>query len=154
MVKHLLIFHFTPQVFQMASFLTDFGKHWNFLLCGLTELFWTTMNLGSWHLEFPLPSYLSILKITPYNRSDDQYLFTTTSALDMDNSRSLGNLQCIFCLPNQAEAIHIPLNQAIISTKAVCMWERFKNKDNDLAKENVFNLNKENLIMLRENCLI
>lgn len=34
------------------------------------------------------------------------------------------------------------------------MWERFKNKDNDLAKENVFNLNKENLIMLRENCLI
>lgn len=30
------------------------------------------------------------------------------------------------------------------------MWERFNNKDGDRAKKNTFNLNKENLIMLKE----
>lgn len=48
------------------------------------------------------------------------------------------------------ETIHIPLKQAVILTKAVCMWERFNNKDGDRAKKNTFNLNKENLIMLKE----
>lgn len=34
------------------------------------------------------------------------------------------------------------------------MWEMFKNKYGDTAKENVFNLNTKNLIMLKENGLI
>lgn len=48
----------------------------------------------------------------------------------------------------------MPLNQAMILTKAVCMWESlyvFKNKHGETVKENVFNLHKENLVMLREN---
>lgn len=52
------------------------------------------------------------------------------------------------------ETIHIPMNQVIILIKAAHVWERFKNKDGGRAKETVFNLNKENLIMLKENCLM
>lgn len=51
---------------------------------------------------------------------------------------------------NQMETIHIPLKQAMLLTKAVYMWERVNNKDGDRGKRNNFNLNKENLIMLKE----
>lgn len=34
------------------------------------------------------------------------------------------------------------------------MWEMFKTKGGDTAKESVFNLKKKNLIMLKQSCLI
>lgn len=71
----------------------------------------------------------------------------------MDTSQAKAICKKILCLPNQVKTIHTPLNQAIILTKAIYMWERFKNKDDNTAKENVFELNRKNLVMLKENCL-
>lgn len=75
----------------------------------------------------------------------------------MDTGPRQGYLSKIVHLPNEWETVHIPLNQAMILTKAICMWESlyvFKNKDGQTAKENACNLNKVNLDMLKENCLM
>lgn len=93
------------------------------------------------------------IQTTPCTRNDGQYSFTKASELNIDTSQAKTVCKQILYLPNQVQTIHTPLNQAIILTKAICMWERFENKDDDTAKENVFELNTRNLVMLKENCM-
>ena len=45
------------------------------------------------------------------------------------------------------ETMYLTVHKVILLTQAVCMWEKFKKKDGDIAKENIFHLNRENLVM-------
>lgn len=53
----------------------------------------------------------------------------------------------ILCLCSQMETMYLTVHKVILLTQAVCMWEKFKKKDGDIAKENIFHLNRENLVM-------